>query len=150
MKEFFTQVIFDKWGLTITVGNLVVILGAIALLIVLDILINRAIFRSKWVKQIISDHTVRKMIRRTVRWGLYGIGLILAFRFVGYDLLGEALYTLDEGDGQKVRVIHIIGVLVTILLTRFIVWYAHRLLVQRPTALKKVDQGRRLALFQII
>ena len=90
------------------------------------------------------------MIRRTVRLGLYGIGLILAFRFVGYDLLGEALYTLDEGDGQKVRVIHIIGVLVTILLTRFIVWYAHRLLVQRPTALKKVDQGRRLALFQII
>ncbi|MEO1384005.1 MAG: mechanosensitive ion channel domain-containing protein [Bacteroidota bacterium] len=150
MNGFFSQVLLNKWGIYLTVGNVAITLGILLLVIVLDFLLIRAVLRSKWIKQLIAEPQTRKIVRRSIRSTLYILGTILALRFAGFDILGASLYTIDLEKGKGIRGIHVLGAVLVVAITRFSVWYIHRLLVHKPRALQSVDSGRRMALFQII
>ncbi|MEL6133706.1 MAG: mechanosensitive ion channel domain-containing protein [Bacteroidota bacterium] len=150
MKEFFSTVLLDEWGIYLTVANIATALGVLLLVIILDFLLIRAVLRSKWVKQLLSEPQIRKMVRRTIRISIYVLGTILALRFAGFDILGASIYTINPEEGEGIRGVHILGAMLIVILTRFVLWYTHRLLIQKPQTLKSVDRGRRMALFQII
>ncbi|MEM7658457.1 MAG: mechanosensitive ion channel domain-containing protein, partial [Bacteroidota bacterium] len=115
-------------------------------------LVKGLLKRKTWLGRIEPNDEQRKAFRRLARFLLYPLAIVLSLGILGVNissLLFYELYHPDEARG--IKTIHILGIIATIIAARGLLWYVNRWFVKSNKAQNLVvDQGRRLAIFQII
>lgn len=115
-------------------------------------LIKRQLKPSKTIFKIDLGADRKKLILRFFRILLYSISFLISLQLFGLPLAEVLNYTLvSREDDQAIRTINLVSIGVTIILARIGMLYFHKWFVNMgKTARIPLDQGRRLAIYQIV
>ncbi|MEO0900120.1 MAG: mechanosensitive ion channel domain-containing protein [Bacteroidota bacterium] len=154
-NTIWNRVLWENEAYTLRVAEVCIFAGTLILVILLELLIRRWVKRGKPFQKVMNVAGLANMQLAIIRVLLYGLGIYLAFRFIGVNLLTQDLITLREENGVKktIKAVDVIMALLVVLIARIILNYSKYQLTQgkdEEEGLSKKDLGRRLAIYQLI
>lgn len=115
--------------------------------------ILRGVIRKKsWFGRMEPNDEQRKVFHRLTKLLIYPLAFILSLQVLGLDIGTLLKYQVFSPEEEKgVRISHLLGIVLTVVLARGILWYLYRWFVSSNKVQPiQLDQGRRLAIYQII
>ncbi|GAB4404835.1 MAG: hypothetical protein OHK0039_05340 [Bacteroidia bacterium] len=144
--------LFSIGTYTFQVANLVGILLVVVGTALARWLIGRFLKRNSLINKLPLEQEQRHALRGLLRYLVYFAGVLFLFPALGFDLhdlLGTRILSLPQKN--EIKVINLVTALLVFAGARLGVWYFHRLFVRLGESKRiPIDQGRRMAFYQII
>lgn len=156
MDQQLTDILSFNWlnigSFSLSVQRTLLLISIWILALLVTRLLKRQIHRGKLMGRIQLSPERKKGILRLFRFLIYSVAGLISLQLLGLPLDQVLNYTLfSRADDQDIRMINILSLVLTIILARIGLNYFHKWFVSLGKSKRiALDQGRRLAIYQIV